>query len=701
MYENHYGLKSKPFCLVPDPHFLFPSTTFKRGIAYLHYGIERGEGVIVISGEAGTGKTFLIRSLLDDITDDDVIVRMLIMPSLDADELVRAVLTCFGIKPARNKAEQLDCLKRYLLARARENKRVILAVDEAHCLSQSALEELRMLSNFQLDERALLQIFLLGQPALWETLGSSNMVQFKQRIIAAHHMELLSPDETRQYVLSRLRKADWNGNPTFNPDVFALIHEHSEGNPRKINRLCDRVLLQGFLEGSAVVDRPLVSRAIDELSEELMEKQREVAGSHARRPIKTQPFNQPPKQALWASFDLVSTQTTQKQAVDEGDKNSGLHTNNRRRTLVGLSCAGLLCVGVFYLLQDNDYSSLSLEVAQRSQTAPLQSTLSIVPEVERPGYLLNPAARLNTASQPTMRRSYEMTSETSSNVQPQSVENDFAEISISSPVSAKPQHREILQSRIVEAIPPVSDQKNIALADTETPVVDAVPVDETVIAAVPLVSIAPLLTQRSTGNEATSAAVEKPAKKPLAAQPALKKPVLIRPASEMIASGNTPSLLVKKPSKIVPGTQFSPGTAEEVPSTRSDIDGAIMKQEIENDKQAFSHLISRFSSAYEMGDVEELKGIFSQDVSTPESNDRTAIIDSYKKLFSFTEARQVIFRDVQWAQEGDHYIGLGRFEAAIREKGRRRQRSYHGEVEFHLENRDEKPIITYVAHTYD
>jgi len=666
MYENYYGLKSKPFCLVPDPNFLFSSATFKRGIAYLHYGIERGEGIIVISGEAGTGKSFLIHSLLDDLTDDEVIVRMLITPSLDADELVSAVLTCFGIKPVHNKAEQLDHLKNYLLARAHENKRVILAVDEAHCLSQSALEELRMLSNFQLGERALLQMFLLGQSVLWDTLGAANMVQFKQRIIAAHQMQPLSTDETQQYILSRLRQAGWEGNPIFNPDVFALIHEQSEGNPRKINRLCDRVLLQGFLEGRAVVDQPLVNRAIDELSEELMEKTRDMPGQHFPLAINRQSYDQLSGQASLEPFDLLFKKTKPKletkptQVDDEREKIASLSlpASRKRRILVGLGCAGLLCIGVVYLLLNDDHSPSDLDVAWQSQTAPLPSSLPVRSEADRSNALSTSLFDQNTTS----GRALVVASPAPSATQPGSVENNVADNAIASSMPENAQR---------SAMPP-------------SPMVAATPSASVSLAA---------------GDNATPIAAAKPSKKPLVAS-ALKKPVPIKPPSNRLVPDRTPSLLVKKPPKILPGMHSST-RAPEVAPTQSDIDNAIVKEEKESDEKAFSRLISRFSSAYEMGDVEALKGVFSQDASTPESSDRDAIIDAYKKLFNFTDARRVMFSDVQWAQEGDQYIGLGRFEATVREKGRRRQRSYYGEIEFHLENRDEKPIITYVAHAYD
>lgn len=682
MYENYYGLKSKPFCLIPDPGFLFSSATYKRGLAYLRYGIERGEGIIVISGDAGTGKSFLIRSLLDDINDDEVIVGMLVSPSLDADELIQAVLTCFGIKPTHSKAEQLNRLKKYLVARAHENKRVILAVDEAHSLSLTALEELRMLSNFQLGERALLQMFLLGQSTLWDTLSGDNMVQFKQRIIAAHQMQPLSFEETQQYILSRLRKAGWDDSPTFNQDVFALIHNHCEGNPRKTNRLCDRILLQGLLEERAVVDQQLVNRAIDELSDELMEKRRGFSELHVPLAKNAQLHDQTASEApfdLLFKTDKLKTEPVVKAVPvgDEAEKIANPHTSNRRRVLVALGSSGLLLMGGLYWWLDGGELPLGFDVAPQLHTSSLSSPLSVRPELGVSRHLFDhlDEHKATPSGRPLETRSFATTDDYSGGI------DDVADITIRSSIPGEIEHSENLQPQIAESTPSILENRNVKSIERESTAFSRDRVAEggskaQLVDAVPVVEM-------------------------VAARAMQPRPELIKPTSSAVISDQKPSLLVEKPARIVPDAQSKPRMSEAMPVLEKNIEHVAVKEGHDNDNTAFSHLISRFSSAYEMGDVDELVGLFSQDASTPESSDRDAIIDSYKKLFSVTEARRVVFRDVQWAQEGDHYIGQGRFEAAIREKGRRLQRSYYGEVEFHLENRDEKPIITYVAHDYD
>ncbi len=689
MYENYYGLKRKPFCLVPDPSFLFSSATYKRGIAYLGYGIEKGEGIIVVSGEAGTGKSFLMRSLLEGISADEVIVRMLMSPVLSADELVRAVLTCFGLDAACSKAEQLNRLEKYLLASADENKRVILAVDEAHCLNHGALEELRMLSNFQRGERALLQIFLLGQPALWETLNGADMVQFKQRIIAAHRMQPLTLDETPQYILCRLRHAGWSGEPAIDADVLALIHEHSEGNPRNINRLCDRILLQGFLEESRGIDRQLVFRAIDELRGELMEPPRPGV------PLANiSPKAQPSDDALHApaELDQLFKKPEQKPAVvevkvkvepepDVAVKAVGFQLSSHRpRTLAGLGYAGVVLVAVLIFLLAGDYLSPSTGYEQRPEI--------VLPE-SRP-----PEANPSNDILKSIDRSAELSTLSS--------RPSFEDMTLPYLQS------ESAESRVVEDKVVATSFGNDSVAgDVREQADDAVAVvtvTATPQAAPALTSSAaisvPLPEKEVVVSVASIASPEKSA----ATEPMIKKPALIVAAPERVAAKHASVLRVEKPEKIVPSVQTVPlkkNDVKEFEIVESSKAEMVAESKKNGDKEAFSQLISRFSSAYEMGDVNKLLTLFSQNASTPESKNRDAIIDEYEKLFSFTEARKVVFSDVKWAQEGDAYVGQGRFEATVKEKGHRKQRSYYGAVEFHLERRDEMPVITYVAHAYD
>ena len=249
MYEKFYNLKAKPFRLSPDPRFLFRSAAHSKALAYLRYGLQTGEGFVVITGGVGTGKTTLARLILSKINKSKVIAVELVTSQLESDDMLRLVAAALGLAHQDlPKSTLLRNIETYLMARAREGKRVLLLVDEVQNLSHGAMEELRMLSNFQVGERALLQTFLLGQDEFRPKLQSAGMEQFRQRIIASYHLDPLNRKEIQDYIFHRLRLCGWQDDPHIQSEVFEKIYEHSSGVPRRINKLCDRLLLHGCIE---------------------------------------------------------------------------------------------------------------------------------------------------------------------------------------------------------------------------------------------------------------------------------------------------------------------------------------------------------------------------------------------------------------------------------------------------------------------
>ena len=270
MYEAFYGLSSKPFQLNPDPNFYFGSKPHRRARAYLEYGVMRAEGFIVITGEVGAGKTTIVRGLLDSIDANTMVAAQLVSTQLSAEDTLRLVGAAFGVQVRdASKAELLMALEAFFITQLTMGKRCLLIVDEAQNLRPQAVEELRMLSNFQHGKQALLQTFLIGQPEFRDILQSPGMLQLRQRVTASCHLGPMNADETRGYIEHRLRCAGATDKPTFDPEVFAVIYEHTGGIPRRINALCDRLMLHGFLSEVVHFTLPVLNELLDEMREEL------------------------------------------------------------------------------------------------------------------------------------------------------------------------------------------------------------------------------------------------------------------------------------------------------------------------------------------------------------------------------------------------------------------------------------------------
>ena len=269
MYESFFGLTSKPFQLNPDPAFYFASKQHRRAKAYLEYGVSRNEGFIVITGEIGAGKTMVLRSLIEGLHGSNVITGNLVTTQLGAEDTLRMVGAAFGFRVKDvPKSELLITLEAFLISQTSKGKRCLLVVDEAQNLTPRAVEELRMLSNFQFGNQALLQSFLVGQPEFREILQQPEMEQFRQRVAATCHIGPLDQDETRAYIEHRLKRAGAQGKPTFDAAAFEGIYKASGGIPRRVNSVCDRLLLAGFLSGRTHITGDDVGEVVREFAQE-------------------------------------------------------------------------------------------------------------------------------------------------------------------------------------------------------------------------------------------------------------------------------------------------------------------------------------------------------------------------------------------------------------------------------------------------
>jgi general secretion pathway protein A len=265
MYTAHYGLREKPFSLTPDPRYLFLSSSHREALAHVLYGVEQGEGFIGVTGEVGTGKTTLCRTLLERLGPETE-VAFVFDPLLTPDELLRAVCAEFGLPIAqRSPAELSDSLNRFLLDANRKRRRVVLVVDEAQNLPVATLEQIRLLSNLETSTTKLIQILLFGQPELDDMLESAELRQLRQRITVRYRLHSLGRGEAREYVRHRVRVAAGADREIFTAAALREIERRGRGIPRLVNLLADRALLAGYAEGASRVDRPQVDRAAREI----------------------------------------------------------------------------------------------------------------------------------------------------------------------------------------------------------------------------------------------------------------------------------------------------------------------------------------------------------------------------------------------------------------------------------------------------
>ena len=267
MFNDFYGLTGRPFQLTPDPTFYFESLTHRKALSYLSYGLAQGEGFVVITGEVGAGKSTLVAHLMATIDPARLTAAQIVTSKLDGEELVHVVAQAFGlIVDGHDKASALGAIEAFLHDEARAGRRCLLVVDESQNLEIDALEELRMLSNFQLGAHPLLQTLLLGQPEFRDLIQDHpQLEQLRQRVIAAHHLEAMELSEVQPYIEHRLKCVGWSGNPKFDQRVFTELYEASGGVPRRINQICNRLMMLGAVDQRSRIDGAMLSQVLEEL----------------------------------------------------------------------------------------------------------------------------------------------------------------------------------------------------------------------------------------------------------------------------------------------------------------------------------------------------------------------------------------------------------------------------------------------------
>ena len=318
MYLQFYGLQDIPFSLTPDPRFLYFTASHREVMANLHYGIQHGKGLIVVTGEVCTGKTTMLRAMLSRL-DRSVLTANIFNPGLTVPEFYEHLAADFELGPYTSKSDLLMKLGRMLMMRHSRGLRTVVILDEAHGLSRELMEEVRLLLNFETYTEKQLQIILVGQPELRAALNRPELRQLKQRISLRCEIKPLKADEVSAYIRTRLKVAGATRLDLFTANAVALIYRASEGIPRLINNICDNALLNGFATNARLISSQIiaeVAESLDLLQPMIEDDPREVlAGSLPAMPIMREEVEE-----TWLEDAKPRNNRRRRERGDKGDK---------------------------------------------------------------------------------------------------------------------------------------------------------------------------------------------------------------------------------------------------------------------------------------------------------------------------------------------------------------------------------------------
>jgi len=339
MYEKHFGFVELPFNVSPDPRFFYTNPVYREALVTLHYGIETRKGFVIITGEAGTGKTTLLRMLMHNL-DSAIHTSFIFNPRLSFTALLRFILSDLGVaSSAKDRLKLTEQLNSHLIEQLKKGHTVALLVDEAQALSDEILEELRLLSNLETDREKLIQIVLMGQPELEHKLDQPELRQLKQRVTLRCRLLPLSQPEVGLYIASRLKTAGYEGKELFVPEAVEQITRYSNGIPRLINVICDNALVIASAASKKHVSAEMIEEAAGDLKlTGQPQVKAEAATTNFERPEDSKGVFQP-RQARIPAAD-------QPWRSDFEPKKTGMHIRPRSRTFAGLGIGVLLGMAI-------------------------------------------------------------------------------------------------------------------------------------------------------------------------------------------------------------------------------------------------------------------------------------------------------------------------------------------------------------------
>ena len=649
MYTSFYNLSDRPFRLTPDLHYFYSSSSHKRAIAHLRFGLEQSNGVMVLTGDKGSGKTTLVQYMLSEMDDNSTIVAYIQKPALKDTDFLPAILASLQIPITDYNPKNLfESLHRFLSDKISSNNKVLLIIDEGQHLTNNTIEFLRLLSMLKIDDQGLLQILISGTNELDELIAEKQNQSFRKQIVMSYNMHPMQISDTRAYIKYRLQQSGWQGDPQIEDETYLSIHQLSGGLPYEINHYFDRLLVLGMLQESHKLSNADVAR----LTTSTMEKIDEYELKHASK-----------TPDLLVSPSQIEEAEEPKVFVEEDNPQSSFHVpdlnettankngdSNKKESSAFFDKGTIATIVICYVL-----SFISVIAINQYMESEQPTMMATAPEAVIPAEESHTDIEKDLQTNPIINSEPEKnTLETLDEFKTENIAEPVAPI-----VTDVDANIEVI-NRIVQ-----TEDDPVPETTANTEISEDVNIEEAHIT-----ESEPLLTELPDVLEETVVEEEF-----LDLLPPTQDPVLTTNDEPEIVR-----LVKAEPTESVVNSSFS----------REPISDINLNQ-----------LVAQFEIAYQFGDMPQVDKLFSEEIKSNNINNKKVLVDEYEKLFNITEFRRMRIYDMSWDSGLNQAIGEGSFEASIREKGAAKKQKYLGTIILHVKKQEKGLEITELYYNYE